>query len=91
LQYSGSSRRASDRCHISRADWPAIRRPIMRGKLIVYCELCGSDTLSCTADFIVYHRLSFCSPDCREDYRAADEARREYGEKSAAAAKAKAA
>ena len=48
----------------------------MRRKLIVYCELCGSDTLSCTADFVVHHRLSFCSPDCREDYQATDEARR---------------
>ena len=60
----------------------------MRRKLIVYCETCGSDTLSCTVDFIVYHRLSFCSPDCREDYRATDEARREPGEKPAAATKA---
>jgi hypothetical protein len=53
----------------------------MRRKLIVYCEACGSDRLSCTAEFIVYHRLSFCSPDCREDYRAADEQRREQSVK----------
>ncbi len=47
----------------------------MRGKLI-YCEVCGSDTLTCTSDFIVFHHLNFCSPDCRDDYRAADEDRR---------------
>jgi hypothetical protein len=86
--FSSIRRGASDRGHISRADWHVIRRPIMRRKLIVYCELCGGETLSCTADFIVYHRLSFCSPDCREDYRTADEARRGHGKKSAAAAKA---
>jgi hypothetical protein len=57
---------------------------IMRRKLIVYCESCGSDTLSCTAEFIVYHRLSFCSPDCRADFQAADEARREQGERPSA-------
>jgi hypothetical protein len=60
----------------------------MRRKLIIYCETCGSDTLTCTVDFIVYHRLSFCSPDCRADYQAADAARREHGEKSTAAAQA---
>jgi hypothetical protein len=58
----------------------------MRRTLIVYCELCGSDRLSCTADFIVYHRLSFCSPDCRDEYRAADEER--PGRDGASAAKA---
>ena len=58
----------------------------MRRKLIVYCETCGSDTLSCTAEFIVYHHLSFCSPDCREDYRMTDQDRRERA--SAGTAKA---
>jgi hypothetical protein len=58
----------------------------MRRKLMVYCEACGSDRLTCTADFIVYHRLSFCSPDCHDDYRAADEARREQGRMAAAKA-----
>ena len=49
----------------------------MRGKkLVVYCEACGSDTLNCTADFITFHHLSFCSPDCRDEYRFADEVRR---------------
>ena len=60
----------------------------MRRKLIVYCEMCGSDTLTCTADFIVYHRLSFCSPDCRDDYRAADEARRRARREARSAATA---
>lgn len=48
----------------------------MATRLIVYCEMCGSDTLTCTADFIVFHHLSFCSPDCHGEYRTADEARR---------------
>ena len=49
----------------------------MRGKtLVIYCEMCGSDALSCTADFIIFHHLSFCSPDCHDAYRDADEQRR---------------
>jgi hypothetical protein len=49
----------------------------MRGKkLVIYCEMCGSDTLNCTTDFITFHQLSFCSPDCRDAYRNADELRR---------------
>ena len=56
----------------------------MRGKkLVVYCEACGSDTLSCTTDFITFHHLSFCSPDCRDAYRDADELRRAENEQSA--------
>jgi hypothetical protein len=48
----------------------------MRGKkLVIYCEVCGSDTLSCTTDFITFHHLNFCSPDCRDEYRFADEQR----------------
>jgi hypothetical protein len=47
----------------------------MRRKLIIYCEACGSDTLTSAVDFILYHHLSFCSPDCRDDYRIADEQR----------------
>jgi hypothetical protein len=56
----------------------------MRRKLIIYCEACGSDTLTCTAEFILYHRLSFCSPDCRDDYRVAEEERRERAAAKAA-------
>ena len=49
----------------------------MRGKtLVIYCEMCGSDTPDCTADFITFHHLSFCSPDCHDAYRDADEQRR---------------
>jgi hypothetical protein len=51
----------------------------MRRKLIIYCETCGSDTLTSAVDFILYHRLSFCSSDCRDDYRTADEQRGETG------------
>lgn len=60
----------------------------MRGKLVVYCELCGSDRLSCTSDFITFHHLRFCSPDCRDDYRTADEDRRTAKENPAAGAQA---
>ena len=49
----------------------------MAKKLIVYCEHCGGTRLSGTAEFVVFHCLTFCSPDCREDYRTADEERRE--------------
>jgi len=52
-------------------------------KLLIYCELCGSDTLSCTADFITFHHLSFCSPDCRDSYRTADEEKRRAKEQPA--------
>ena len=49
----------------------------MRGKKrVIYCEVCGSDTLSCTTDFITFHHLGFCSPDCRDAYRFADDQRR---------------
>jgi hypothetical protein len=57
----------------------------MRGKkLVVYCEMCGSDTLSCTTDFITFHHLSFCSPDCHDAYRDADERGRAAKEQPAA-------
>jgi hypothetical protein len=55
----------------------------MRGKLVIYCEMCGGDTLSCTTDFITFHHLSFCSPDCRDAYRTADEERRAMKEQPA--------
>jgi len=48
---------------------------IMRRKLIVYCEACGAGPGR--DDFVVFHCLTFCSPDCRDEYRTADEARRE--------------
>jgi hypothetical protein len=56
----------------------------MRGKkLLIYCEACGSDVLGGTMDFIIFHHLSFCSPDCRDTYRNADELRRAEKEQSA--------
>jgi hypothetical protein len=44
---------------------------------MMYCEHCGGADLSGTHEFLVFHCLSFCSPDCRDDYRAIDEERRE--------------
>lgn len=38
-------------------------------KLAVWCEHCGGMQLSCCAEWIVFDRLSFCSPDCRTDYQ----------------------
>ena len=48
----------------------------MRRKLIVYCEACGGERPS-GEDFVLFHCLTFCSPDCRDDYRATDALRRE--------------
>jgi hypothetical protein len=49
----------------------------MSRKLVVYCEQCGGTGLSGTPEFLEFHCLAFCSSDCRDDYRAADEAHRE--------------
>ena len=49
----------------------------MSRKLVVYCEHCGGAEAAGADEFVVFHCLSFCSPDCRDDYRAADEARRD--------------
>jgi hypothetical protein len=49
----------------------------------VYCEHCGGTELSGTGEFLLFHYLTFCCVDCRDDYRAADEARRD-GERAAA-------
>ena len=48
----------------------------MRRKALVYCEACGGTTPSGTADYLIFHCLTFCSPDCRDDYKTADEERR---------------
>jgi len=48
----------------------------MRKTAVVICELCGGAKPSGTADFVVFHCLAFCSPDCLDDYRTADEERR---------------
>ena len=59
----------------------------MRRTMIIYCEACGGERQPGTADFVVYHHLSFCSIDCRDEYRQGDEARRarraESGDKAA--------
>ena len=61
----------------------------MRGKkLAIFCEVCGSDTLNCTADFITFHHLSFCSPGCCDEYRNADELKRAANEQPAGRARA---
>lgn len=44
---------------------------------LTYCEHCGGTKLSGTDAFVVFHCLSFCSPDCRDDYRAIEEERRD--------------
>jgi len=49
----------------------------MRRQLAVYCEHCGGTELSGTPEFVMFHCLTFCSPDCRDDYRGIDEERRE--------------
>ena len=41
----------------------------MRRKLVVDCEQCGGTEPSAAHDFVVFHCLSFCSPDCHDDYR----------------------
>jgi hypothetical protein len=46
-------------------------------KKLVYCEQCGGAERDDAPEFLVFHCLAFCSPDCRGDYQAADEARRE--------------
>jgi hypothetical protein len=57
----------------------------MRRKALVYCEVCGGTTPSGPADFLVFHCLAFCSPDCRDDYKTADEERRGARETTTAA------
>lgn len=42
----------------------------MRGKKPeLWCEQCGGTTISCCAEWIVFDRLTFCSPDCRAGYQ----------------------
>jgi hypothetical protein len=43
---------------------------------LVICEVCGGGKPSGAADFLVFHCLTFCSPDCLDDYRMNDEERR---------------
>jgi hypothetical protein len=55
---------------------------IMRRKLLTICEICGGTEPLRAGDFLVFHCLTFCSPDCRDDYRAADKERRAKTETS---------
>jgi hypothetical protein len=48
----------------------------MRRKMIAYCEACGADRPGGDG-FVIFHYLAFCSADCRDEYRKADEGRRE--------------
>ncbi len=48
----------------------------MRKKTLVICEMCSGATPSGAPDFLVFHCLAFCSPDCLGDYRTADDERR---------------
>ena len=63
----------------------------MRKKLMVVCEICGGAAPSGTADFVVFHCLAFCSPDCLGDYRTSDEERRASREAAADQRKSRAA
>ena len=61
----------------------------MRRKALVYCEMCGGIEPSGAADFLLFHCLAFCSPDCLDDYKAADEERRATKEAAASAPQTK--
>lgn len=42
----------------------------MHAKTIeICCEQCSGTTISCCAEWIVFDRLAFCSPDCRTEYQ----------------------
>ena len=58
----------------------------MRKKVLVSCEACGGTEPSGASDFLVFHCLMFCSPDCVDEYRTGHEAR--SGKKKTAAAPA---
>jgi hypothetical protein len=61
----------------------------MRRKIVTVCDVCGGAKPSGTADFVIFHCLTFCSPGCLDDYRVADEERRTRKEASRIAADAK--
>ena len=44
----------------------------MRGTLVTYCEQCGGGESD--QDFVVFHCLTFCCVDCRDDYHTDHEA-----------------
>ena len=55
----------------------------MRRKALVICGVCGGTKPSGAADFFVFHCLAFCSPDCVDDYKSADDERRARKEAAA--------
>ena len=61
----------------------------MRRKALVYCEMCGGTAPSGAAEFFVFHCLAFCSSDCLDRYKAADEERRSAKEAAASPPRAK--
>jgi hypothetical protein len=61
----------------------------MRRKIVTVCEVCGGAQPSGTVDFVIFHCLTFCSPDCLDDYRVADEERRARKEAARVAAEPK--
>jgi len=36
----------------------------MPGKMLTICEVCGGTQPSGAGDFMVFHCLTFCSPEC---------------------------
>jgi hypothetical protein len=64
-------------------DWPQSARTLdqidseaaMRRKALVYCEVCGGTTPAGAPDYLIFHCLAFCSPDCLDEYKAAGEGR----------------
>ena len=48
---------------------------LAKKRAILVCDVCGGNRLSGTHDFISFHCLLFCSPDCYEEYRTEDEER----------------
>ena len=44
---------------------------------LTYCEQCGGLELSGTDGFVVFHQLTFCCTDCRDEYRTEHEAERD--------------
>lgn len=56
----------------------------IRQTVSIYCETCGGTRLSCTAEWIDFGRLTFCSPDCRDDHASVEAARRDLRDQVAA-------
>jgi hypothetical protein len=55
---------------------------LAKKEAILVCDVCGGSRVSGTHDFISFHCLLFCSPDCHEEYRTEDEERRQRKERA---------